>query len=250
MLSLGILLFSIFLVSVKSFTPNAVQYSDYNSAGALINYLAKNTYYYTPNSLFFQFDWYITQDEVAKLLAIMTEIYNAYGLNGVFLILDARAGISDINTYSAEVCKQLEYQMGYKRDYMYIVIIQYTVPDYYKVGGWELSFSITTGGSYARHYLPDSDAKKLINTYGPYLKSYTYDNMYSLVYDIKVYMNSHANDEWVDDSPLGTGSIIIIVIVVLVLLCCGGGGGYYYKKRSEARTNDMGGGIHVNSGQF
>lgn len=240
MLSLGILLFAIFLVSVKSFTPNPVAYSDYYTASALVTYLRSHQYYWTSNSLFFQFDWYITQDEVAKILNQMNGIYQTYGLNGIFLILDVRAGISDINSYSAEVCKQLEAQMGYKRDNMYIVIIQYTVGDY--GGSWKLQMSITTGGSYARGYLSDSEAKELINTYGPALKVYNYDNMYNLIYDISVYMSK--------DDSLSGWSIAVIVIVVLVLLCCGGGGGYYYKKRAGARTNDMGGGIHVNSGQF
>ena len=123
---------------------------------------------------------------------MMTDIYNKYMLNGVFLVLDKNAGISDINTYVAKVCQKLEDQVGYKRDNMYIVVLQYTVGEY--GGSWGLTVSVTTGGKYARKYLPDYESVNLINKFGPSLKSYNYKNVQEFISEISDVMDSHAND--------------------------------------------------------
>ena len=167
----------------------------------------------------------------------MEGIYRDYQLIGLFLILDINAGINDIDTYSKNVMEQLEYQMNYRRDNMYMVIIQYTVGDY--GGSWQLKMSITTGGEYARGYISDSEAKDLIDEYGPYIKVYNYNNMLRLINGIRDAV----------DTSLSGWAIALIVLAVLILICCGGGGGYYYTKR-RAQSHDMGGGIHVTSGQF
>ena len=192
MKSLVILIFAFFFVSVKSFTPNPVAYSDYNTSVSLMSYLKSHPEYYSSNSLFFQFDWYITKYEIQIILKIMTDIYKDYGLNGVFLILDEKAGINDINAYVAKLCQKLEDYFGYKRDSMYIVVMKYYVGVY--GSSWNYIFSITTGGKYARKFLPDYEAQNLINKFGPTLKSYNYKNVQSLLTAISDVMDSHAND--------------------------------------------------------
>ena len=238
---LEILTIVFFLVSgTIQFTPNPIAYEDYYTADALTNYLLTHTDYWSPNSLFFQFDWYIPLDQVNLILLAMTEIYNKYGLNGIFLILDTRAHYGDITNYSNQVLVQLASKFNYVQDNMYVVILQYTPGDY--GAAWGLDISISTGGSYARSYLSNSEAKSLINKWGPYLKYYTYDNVIGLIADLKTAMDT--------DDSLPTWAIILIVIGALLVLCCCGGGGYYYKKHSDAQTTDFGNGVNVNAGHF
>ena len=237
-------LLSAILLFTLSYQQTPLPYSDYNSANALLTYLLSHAQYYSPNSLFFQFAWYISQSEVNAILAKMTDIYNKYGLNGVFLILDQRAGIADIRAYTADVIRLLEsnFQL-FRRDYVYEVVLQY-LPDSYS-SSWSLDIAISTGGSYARSYLPDSACDKLVDTYGPTLKHYTSTNMLALIRDIDYVMDQQASSV---GSSLSFGEIILYVVIAICILACCGGGGYYTKRRYDSKTTDEGGGIHVTSG--
>lgn len=242
MKSVRILLLAFFLFLTESLALNPVSYSDYNTPEALISYLTSNTYYYTSNSLFFQFDWYISRTEVNQILYMMDNIYNKYKLNGVFLILDINAGIYDMNVYTNQLCKNLENKMGFKKDNTYVAIIQYNVGTYGYP--WSHKFTIDTLGDYAKHYLPNNETTTIIDNWGPYLNYYTYGNIKGLINDISDAMDKHANDPW----GISTGIIILIVVIVLIVICGVGGGiyYYYYKKRSNKDTNDMSDGILSN----
>lgn len=216
-------------------------YSDYNSANALLTYLLGHNQYYlpqAPNSIFFQFAWYITQDEVQAILHRMDSIYNKYGLNGVFLILDDKAGINNIEQYSVDLIQGLDqgWELFYTEN-IYLIVLQYTyVPAAWPNSEWVLKFAISCGDK-ADAYLPDSSRRQIMDTYGQTLKYYTNKNMIALIDDIEYAMEQNSHVSWV-----------VIVIVVFAVLCCGGGGAYYGKRRYDNRSGNSG--IHVTSAQY
>lgn len=240
-------IFAVLLLSVSAqYYP--IDYTNYNSANALLNYLLTNTQYYlsaAPNSLFFQFAWYISQAEVQGILQKMDDIYKKYGLNGVFLILDDQAGITNIKQYSEEIIRGLDsrWQLFHTKN-VYLVILQYTyVPDAWSTVGWKLNFAISCGDD-ADYYLPESSRNQIIQTYGPTLKFYTNQHMLELIHDIDYAMEQRKNAQIeVDGSNIG-----VIIVIVVILLCCGGGGAYYGKRRYDTKSG--GDGIHVTSAQF
>lgn len=236
-------IFAILLLSVSTqFTPNPVPVENYYSANALLDYLMTHTLYYrsdAPNSLFFQFDWYISQQEVAGILQKMDDIYQKYQFNGVFLILNQAAGITDLDTYSREMIKGLEQRWNlFSRENVYLIIVQY-VPGAWGAE-WKLNFAISCGDN-VNYYLPDSNRKKIMDTYADALKYYTQSNVLRLINDIEYVIDQNY-------SSGGSVSIGVIIVVVCIVLCCGGGGAYYGKKRYDTRSG--GDGIHVTSAQY
>ena len=174
---LSILLFVFFLISKIS---TEVEFSNYNTPEGLIDYIeyGSDFEYFTSNSLFFEFDFFLDEDEVTNILSTMTEIYDKYGLNGVFLILNTEAGISDIANYTEEFCKLLENEMEFEKDSMYVVVMEYTF-DYNRIT-WDLKFSIKTG-EYAKENLPDNEVEEIIDEFSETLKDCTYENVVELM---------------------------------------------------------------------
>lgn len=237
MKTISLAIFAILVLSISAQTP--LPHTDYNSANALLTYLLSHHEYYlpAPNSLFFQFAWYITAPEVDAILKRMDSIYNKYGLNGVFLVLDQNAGIGDINSYSAEIISGLDYNWElFHTENVYLVILQYVYVQNAWQSGWALNFAISCGDT-ADAYLPHSSRQQIMDTYGPVLKYYTNENMMRLMDDIEYAMEQNA----------GSFHWYYIPIILCILLCCGGGG-YYGKRRYDNRSG--GSGIHVTSAQY
>lgn len=229
---LGISLFIFSFILVKLFTQNPLPYSKYNTAKALFNYLEYKTYYYTPDSLFFQFDSFYNETEITNILTKTLDLYNIYGVYSVFLILDANANITDIDIYIGEVSRYLEVKTGFQKDKIYTIVMQYNISN--EKDSW--NFKIKSD-RYSGHFLPESEIKILVDNWGPKLKNYNYDNIQGLVSDIFIVMDKHENDPWDDD--LSLLSNIIFVSVIFILLFLGGGGIYYYKKRSKLKSYNI-----------
>lgn len=212
MKSIQFLVFIFFLISVKPFTPNPVPYSVYYSAESLITYFQNDYEYWTEHSVFFQFDSYLSKNEIENILSIMNDIYEKYHYYGVFLVFDDKVGIIDISYYASNVAWYLHYYMGYDRDRSYIIIIEYTVGDY--GSQWENKILI-------QGVISDDTITNLINEYSPSLQNYNYYNVLKFIIGIKnnndyyIYYNNNEGREYYEEY-----SKVKTYFTIIIILCC------------------------------
>ena len=237
MKSIQFLVFIFVLISVKSFTPNPVSYSVYYSPDKLIQYFQNNYEYWTQHSVFFQFDSYLSKNEIENILSIMNDIYEKHNLYGIFLVFDKRVGINDISYYAASIAWNLHYYMGYNRDRTYIITIEYTVGDY--GSQWENELSIFKGGSSFGIYLSDDGIKNLINEYSSSLKYYNFNNVLKFINGVKSSMDNSKNNynkNNIKTSSFDGKTFLGILLIILFCCCCRG---YCCKKQRDRESQAL-----------
>ena len=165
-----ILLFLFSFTIISSSTLESVNYSNYNTSSSLINYLTNNKTFFSHNSLFFQFAFYIPLEQSKKILGSMASVYEFSGLYGIILILDKNSNITNITTYSNEVLDNFEKNFNYTKKNTYIIILQYDPSE--KDKEYENNLYINVGGKKAENYLNETSREELIAKWKEVLKEY------------------------------------------------------------------------------
>ena len=232
MKSIQFLVFIFVLISVKLFTPNSIPYSTYYSPTNLFMYFINNEYW-NHNSIFFQFDSYLSKNETEYILSIMIDIYAKYRLYGVFLVFDDKVGINDISDYATSVARILRSYTGNNNILGYIIIIEYTVGDY--GSQWENKLSIFTVGSSAKIYLSNDGINNLINEYSSSLKYYNFNNVLKFINGVNSSMDNSKNNYNKDNGKTSSfdGKTFLGCLLILLFCCCG----VYCRKKKRDRES-------------
>ena len=234
MKSMQFLVFFLFLISLKSFISEPVPTSVYYYADSLLKYFQNDYKYWTQQSVFFQFDSYLSQNEIENILSIMHDIYARHNLYGIFLVFDAKVGINDISYYASEIAWNLHYYMGYNRDRAYVIIIEYTVGDY--GSQWENKIIIQSGG---QSCLP-GDVTNLINEYSPSLQNYNYYNVLKFFIGFKNYIDYYRDYNIKESIEYAKeyNKVRTYFTIILFLSCCAFILYGYFKKKKKKKICD------------
>ena len=245
-----ILLFLFSFTIISSSTLESVNYSNYNTSSSLINYLTNNKTFFSHNSLFFQFAFYIPLEQSKKILGSMASVYEFSGLYGIILILDKNSNITNITIYSNEVLDNFEKNFNYTKKNTYIIILQYDPSE--KDKDYENNLYINVGGKKAENYLNETSREELIAKWKEVLKEYNYDNFSRFYGDviIKIFLNRDNDVE--ESTEISGASIIAVIIMFIVIILIVGtvvGVIFYAKKRYDIKSN-LNGEINTNSNLF